>query len=277
MTLAAHLHPARFFSALRAIDAEAHNERLPGYDIRPALALLTAACCLLLVHYLKNFSAFAVFLEWLAGLNGHADGQHYYRRWLAPYFELLAHLWWGMWHVLAYALIPMALIRWVFREPLAAYGWQWGAARRYWVWYVLLATPIVGFAALASLREDFILYYPFYKAAHRSWFDLLAWEFIYLVQFLCLEFFFRGFMLHACKPAFGSHAIFIMVLPYLMIHFSKPWLEATGAILFGILLGVLALRSRSVWGGFLVHAAVALSMDCFALLRGPGLPTTWWP
>ena len=40
-----------------------------------------------------------------------------------------------------------------------------------------------------------------------------------------------------------------MIVPYLMIHFAKPWLEASGAILFGLLLGVLALRSRSIWGG----------------------------
>ena len=68
-----------------------------------------------------------------------------------------------------------------------------------------------------------------------------------------------------------------MVLPYLMIHFPKPWLEATGAIFFGVFLGVLALRSRSIWGGVVVHACVALSMDVMALVQTGKIPSQWWP
>jgi len=62
-----------------------------------------------------------------------------------------------------------------------------------------------------------------------------------------------------------------------MIHFPKPWLEATGAIFFGLFLGILALRSRSIWGGVAVHTGVALSMDIAALLQRGTLPTCWQP
>ena len=92
-----------------------------------------------------------------------------------------------------------------------------------------------------------------------------------------LEFFFRGFLLHACRPAFGANAVFVMCVPYLMIHFAKPWPEATGAILFGLFLGILALRSRSIWGGAAVHMTVALSMDMLALMQRGQLPAHWWP
>jgi uncharacterized protein len=64
---------------------------------------------------------------------------------------------------------------------------------------------------------------------------------------------------------------------YLMIHFPKPWLEATGAIFFGLFLGMLALRSGSIWGGFLVHAGVAVGMDIAALVQQQRLPINWWP
>ena len=137
--------------------------------------------------------------------------------------------------------------------------------------------PIVCFAFFVSFREDFVAVYPFYRQAHRSGFDLLVWECLYLSQFACLEFFFRGFLLHACKPAFGANAILVMCLPYLMIHFPKPWLEATGAIFFGLFLGMLALRTRSIWGGVLVYVSIALSMDLLALLQTRGLPVRWWP
>ncbi|MDZ7829422.1 MAG: CPBP family intramembrane glutamic endopeptidase [Halofilum sp. (in: g-proteobacteria)] len=133
------------------------------------------------------------------------------------------------------------------------------------------------FAFLASHSEAFTRTYPFYDHAGRSWTDLVAWECIYLTQFLFLEFFFRGFLLKSLAPRLGAVSIFVMAVPYTMIHFAKPWPEAFGAVLFGLLLGMLALRSRSIWGGFLVHATIALSMDLLSLWQTSGWPARWWP
>jgi membrane protease YdiL (CAAX protease family) len=73
-------------------------------------------------------------------------------------------------------------------------------------------------------------------------------------------------------------AIAVMIVPYCMIHYHKPLPEALGAIVGGVVLGWLALRTRSLWGGWLLHVAVALSMDVLALVRGGmGLPTQWLP
>jgi membrane protease YdiL (CAAX protease family) len=65
----------------------------------------------------------------------------------------------------------------------------------------------------------------------------------------------------------GSLAIFVMVVPYAMIHLGKPIAECFGSILAGIALGTIALRTGSIWGGVLVHCTVAWSMDLLALLR----------
>jgi membrane protease YdiL (CAAX protease family) len=65
-------------------------------------------------------------------------------------------------------------------------------------------------------------------------------------------------------------------LPYLMLHFPKLWPESFGAILFGFFLGVLALLSRSIWGGVGVHVGIALTMDIAALLQTRGLPDSFW-
>ncbi|MCA9320336.1 MAG: CPBP family intramembrane metalloprotease, partial [Planctomycetes bacterium] len=59
-------------------------------------------------------------------------------------------------------------------------------------------------------------------------------------------------------------AIFVMVIPYAMIHFTKPMPEAFGAIFAGVALGYLAMRTRSFYGGILLHYAVALTMDLLA-------------
>jgi membrane protease YdiL (CAAX protease family) len=60
-----------------------------------------------------------------------------------------------------------------------------------------------------------------------------------------------------------------------MIHYGKPFLEANAAIVAGIVLGTLALRTRSIWCGCLVHVSVAISMDIAALLQKGDLPTAW--
>jgi membrane protease YdiL (CAAX protease family) len=75
----------------------------------------------------------------------------------------------------------------------------------------------------------------------------------------------------------GSHAIFAMVVPYCMIHYGKPFPETMGAIVAGIVLGTLAMKTRSIWSGFLIHVSVAISMDVAALMQTEGMPTTWYP
>jgi membrane protease YdiL (CAAX protease family) len=52
-----------------------------------------------------------------------------------------------------------------------------------------------------------------------------------------------------------------------MIHFGKPLPETVGAILAGILLGILSLKSNLIWLGVLLHFSVALAMDCFSLMH----------
>jgi hypothetical protein len=115
-----------------------------------------------------------------------------------------------------------------------------------------------------------------YKLAGRSWLDFLSWEFIYLAQFFGLELFFRGFWLRAMRT-FGAGAIWSMVVPYCMIHFGKPYLEACGAMVAGVVLGSLAMRTRSIYAGFLVHGTVAILMDVLALYRRHALPTALTP
>ena len=105
-----------------------------------------------------------------------------------------------------------------------------------------------------------------YPLASRSLLDLLVSETSYAVQFVAVETFFRGFLLFSLSQVLGAYSIFIAVVPYCLIHWGKPMPETLGAIVAGSVLGVLALRGRSVGPGVAVHVAVALSMDMLALL-----------
>lgn len=269
--------PRTLYRVLEEIDRDTERAAAqPGrFDTTATVALLTAAVCLLFIHYAKFATSFEALIQYYSALTHRAALPDELRR--SPFFALYNHLWWGVVHLVGYVLIPALVIKFVLKQNLLDNGLRLEDTRRYLFWYIALATPIVFFAYLASFRQDFLDTYPFYRLAFRSGFDLLAWEPIYLSQFVFLEFFFRGFLLHALRPAFGANAIFVMLVPYLMIHFAKPWPEAAGAILFGLLLGILALRSRSIWGGAAVHMSVAFSMDMLALLQRGQVPSQWWP
>ena len=70
-----------------------------------------------------------------------------------------------------------------------------------------------------------------WRTARRS--TLWSWEVLYALQFLSLEFFFRGFLLQGLRRALGANAIFVMIVPYCMIHYGKPMAETLGAIVAG--------------------------------------------
>ncbi len=271
-------HPRNLYLILREIDRETERSPVPPerFDTAPAIALLTAAMCLLFIHYLKYATSFHTLLEFYAAA-AHKGAGFLLELQRDPFFDLYNYAWWGCIHLIGYVAIPVLVIKLLLKQRVMDNGLRLENTRHYLFWYAALAVPIVFFAYFASFRQDFLNTYPFYRLAFRSGFDLLAWEAIYLSQFVFLEFFFRGFLLHACRPAFGANAVFVMCVPYLMIHFAKPWPEATGAVLFGIFLGMLALCSRSIWGGAAVHMTVALSMDMLALLQRGHLPTHWWP
>lgn len=169
-----------------------------------------------------------------------------------------------------YLVLPALIVRFGQREKLASIGYDLrGFVRHAWVYlagYVLML-PLL-FAA--ARRPDFAGLYPFVHEARASWGAFWTWEAFYMLQFLSLEAFFRGYLLMTLERRFGWTAIFVMVVPYCMIHYHKPWLEAYAAIAAGVALGALALRFRSFYGGALLHGLVALTMDLLAV-RALGL------
>lgn len=125
--------------------------------------------------------------------------------------------------------------------------------------------PVVFFI---SKTPAFLNKYPFYHITSKAQLhSFLLWEIIYILQFISIEFFFRGFLLHGVKHRFGYYSILFAVVPYCMIHFGKPMPETLGAIIAGCVLGFLSLNTNSILLGILVHVTVALTMDICAVWR----------
>jgi membrane protease YdiL (CAAX protease family) len=146
-----------------------------------------------------------------------------------------------------------------------------GFREHFWI-YVGLYAAVLPVIWIVSLSPSFYSFYPMYGQAGRSWFDLLMWEGMYAGQFVALEFFFRGFLVGGLGRYMGIFAVPVSVMPYMMIHFTKLLPEAAASIVAGFVLGYLAWKTKSIWGGVCVHCAVAATMDLLALAHKNQLP-----
>ncbi|MGH1342044.1 MAG: lysostaphin resistance A-like protein [Nannocystales bacterium] len=232
----------------RAIDSDMLDRPLP--DRRAPWVLLTAISCLILPIYLGSPKFADEHLQ--TAFEGLPD-----RHW-GPW------LYWSLFKTVNYVLLPCICVR-LLGDRVADLGLRLHRSRRTWGLYAALLLVVLPVVVLVADSPAFLERYPRYPHAGSTWSRLVLWEAAYGFQFAALEFFFRGFLLFMLARSLGSAAIFVSLVPYTMIHFGKALPETLGSVVAGIVLGTLALRTRSIYGGVLLHCGVAWTMDALAL------------
>lgn len=238
------------------------RQDVSNLDRRAVVALVYAAFGLTYIYYLKNQESVAAFLK---GTRFEEFGQ-----WVAysPENNLPALGWWVAVVTVFYFVIPVLIIKFVWKAKLADFGLKFGIEPGFWKLAAACMAVMLPLVYLMSLTSGFAVKYPFLRIYNGDSYigrTLFVWELIYFVQFFGLEFFFRGFLVHSLKRSLGLYSIFVMTVPYCMIHFGKPAAETFSAIVAGIFLGWLSYRNGSIWLGLLLHCTVAFSMDILAL------------
>ena len=268
-----------FQGSWRALESEALElrQRLAAegrFDYRPLVTLTLGALILAMQEYYGHLSFYSQKLAPLIASGLQADRHQAMRANLDLYAELYGRIWWGLVRIGGY-VTPYFVWRFAFpRDSLRDLGLRFAGFRQHAWLYALFVVVMVPILLVVSRQPDFGTYYPIYSKAGRSWIDFLTWEAIYIGQFVGLEMFFRGWWIRTTR-IFGTGAIFSMIVPYCMIHFGKPYLEACAALIAGVVLGSLSIRTRSIWAGVSVHVTVAILMDVLALDHKGQLPTAW--
>jgi hypothetical protein len=136
--------------------------------------------------------------------------------------------------------------------------------------YLIILAILVPFVAIAATQHDFLQTYPkvkniFFinKYAHQHFLWKLVYEISYSLDFVSIELFFRGFLIIGFVRFAGVNSILPMAAFYCTIHFGKPLAECISSYFGGIVLGVIAYRTRSIFGGLLVHLGLAWLMEIF--------------
>lgn len=142
------------------------------------------------------------------------------------------------------------------------------------VLYALLLALMIPLITWASFQPDFLQSYPTYRDTNANeffnvpeWVTALIYELCYGWDFVPTELLFRGFLVIGMSRILGPGAVLPIVVWYCSIHFGRPLGEAISSLFGGYLLGVLALSTRSIWGGLLIHIGIAWGMEIAAFLQ----------
>ena len=249
-------------------DSEARLGRV-ALQKRVATTVLLVIACLMFVRFAGNESELAWVVNGLkaVGLPTEAEA---FRKVMDPKNasgQIWRKVWWAGARVTGYGLLPALLGPRLTGLSLAELGLGVGDLRKHAKTYGFLFAVMMPAIFLASFGAGFQAKYPYYKLAANEtlWPRFVLWELLYIANFVGVELFFRGFSIRALRPYVGYSSIFLMMVPYAMIHFGKPLPEAVGSVITGFVLGTLSVKHRSIWGGVFLHVSAACSMDLYSL------------
>jgi len=253
----------------------AAGELLRGLGGEPAVVLCGGSALLVLSHFQGSPTFFRQHLAWVGSGSGTA---------LASVAGALPYFWWFGMSLLLYLVAPLALARATGGSFTRSYGMglgDWPVGVRLAGTLLAVMLPVVWLASrTAAFRGQYPLAGP---PAYQLWAGakearasvglFAAYEAAYFAYFVGWEFFFRGWMLNGLLPAFGrAGAVLVPTVPFVLMHLGKPEPEALGAVVAGVALGVLALRTRSFWYGAVLHGVVAVWMDVVSAFPYLGRP-----
>jgi membrane protease YdiL (CAAX protease family) len=180
---------------------------------------------------------------------------------------LFEYIYWFIGDFLTLFILPLLIIKLLLKGKLTDYGLRVGDYKigiKYSFIFLAIMIPIVW---IVSANKEFINTYPQLSDVKYSWGIFFLFEAGIFLYMIAWEFIWRGFMLFGLEEKFGYYAVLIQMIPFLILHNGKPAPETFGAIIAGLALGILALKTRSVLYCIITHAGVMFSIDLVSTLR----------
>ncbi|MDR3610732.1 MAG: CPBP family intramembrane metalloprotease [Ignavibacteriaceae bacterium] len=180
---------------------------------------------------------------------------------------LYEYLYWFISDFVTLFVLPLFIIKFFLKEKLTSYGLTVGDYKtglKYSIIFLAVMIPIIWFV---SANREFAETYPQINDVKFSWSIFLVFEMGVLIYLTAWEFIWRGFMLFGLEEKFGYYTVLIQMIPFLILHNGKPAAETFGAIIAGLALGILALKTRSVLYCIIAHAGVMFSIELISIYR----------
>lgn len=221
-----------------------------GERMKPTLILLLTPVLLVTFKYYGSKQwYFEVLRDWFV---------------LADNPELTSALYVFIASFVLFGIVPLLVIRFVFKEPVSSYGLQMGDSTFGWKAVAILGPLFVLSAYPSSFMPEFLAEYPLYPGAGATTGAFISHALSYLFFYIGWEIYFRGFMQFGLRSTFGDwNSILIQVMASCLVHIGKPAAETYSSILGGLVWGILAFRTRSIVYGLVIHWLLGVALDLF--------------
>jgi uncharacterized protein len=183
------------------------------------------------------------------------------------YVFFIEYIYWLTSEFLLQFILPLLFIIFVLKSGPKNYGITFGDKRTGFLFssiFILIMIPILWIVSSFPSFQDA---YPQCQMVRDDWNLFLIYEFCFILYMIGWEFLLRGYMLFGLKEKFGNYAVLLQMIPFVILHNGKPQLETYGAIIAGIALGILALRTGSFIYGVIIHSSVMFFIDLISTLR----------
>jgi membrane protease YdiL (CAAX protease family) len=171
-----------------------------------------------------------------------------------------------------YGMIPVLVILYVFKKPVADYGWNTDSLLKSIIWWIPVSVVVIIINFLISRDEHHLSQYPQIRSSHWNPGLILLNALSWIVYLAGYEFMFRGFLLFSCLESFGLWpAIVINLSLYSLVHLPKGTRETIGSIFLGFILCYATIQLGSWWFAFGVHITLAISGEWFSLTNHPDM------
>ncbi|MHA1519782.1 MAG: CPBP family glutamic-type intramembrane protease [Promethearchaeota archaeon] len=190
-------------------------------------------------------------------------------------------------------LIPVIFIKkWDRGTRFSQLGSQIGK-KKIGIYFVILALLCIPLLYLGSANANLIQTYPLSKNSLQSWPFFIFYEICYIfLYYVPYEFFFRGVLHFSLSKSNSSEnpsenptensnlnlkswklwrAILYVTALTTLLHITKPITEIIGAIIAGILFGLITEKTKSWYWVFFLHIIIGVSTDIFCGLRFLGI------
>jgi membrane protease YdiL (CAAX protease family) len=154
------------------------------------------------------------------------------------------------------------------RVDIRKYGFSFGKMK-FWVpitviFFIFMIPLIFWSSGLESFQKT----YPMLPLAKKGFIGFIVAELSFGLFFVYWEYFFRGYMLFALEKKMGFlTANLLQAMAFAFMHLGKPELEVYSSLVGGLIIGWLAWKSKSFLPAFIIHWAIQITMDLFAVIR----------
>ena len=165
---------------------------------------------------------------------------------------------------LCFFVLPILFLLLV-RENPRSYGLSFGRVKLAMSILICLLAFLTLLGFLVARMDSFKQFYPYYLRPSQDHLSLFLTGLVYMGSW---EFINRGFLLLGLKKYVGVYAVYIQLIPFVILHLGKPPFELYGSILFGLFFGFYAYLVDSFLYGAIAHAYFAFVAKVFMSTGG---------